>query len=65
MCWEYEDKYTKCFDEMAIDMGNGRLMYDLLEEYFGVEIVDEDKLRSVIFNALSIAHECGIIKPKE
>ncbi len=65
MCWQYEDNYSGCFDHFTEDLGLERSVPWLLEESYGVKVVDGSRLRDLIEALLSTAHEEGIIRPKE
>src|SRR3990167_8605526 len=65
MCMKYEDEYLGCFDWMMFDPPD----YDthsiklLLEDWYGVKIVDEAKFRERLYSLFEKAHEEGVIRP--
>lgn len=64
MCWEYEDEYGWCFDHLFFWQKELSLIM-LLEEEYGVHIVDKYKFKDEVFSFLSSLHENEIIRPKE
>lgn len=65
MCWKYEDEYNYCFDGLTLDIGGNETLIEWLDENYDVTVTAPEAFRDLLFDMLSVAHERGIIKPKE
>ena len=62
MCMKYEDGYGDCFDHLFFGITH-RSWFEILEQVYGVEIVEKGETKALLLGAIEEAHEKGFIRP--
>ena len=65
MCWEHEDIYGQCFDYLTLGTFRNMDFALMLDEQYGVDIIDKDIFTVDLFKFLTEQHNKGNIKPQD